>query len=231
MTTPPAALTSEKTKLFIHEPRGTRVILNYINHRGNYCSVGLLTTAWTALHLQQDIDQLHRIPVAHGFLRALGRGWNGRCGWGSNPGSSSAELFSLQSSALVGTGTGFPGRKPQDSTPGIFTVLRLESATRCCQPTPHIPAACKWSRIMAKLQWLVIPVFYLKQMCVLVDSDILWLLLLLLFIVAVENISAPKAFGGNFFPTHCLITHPPSFSLCIHCETTVSQRGIHLSGC
>lgn len=35
MTTPPAALTSEKTKLFIHEPRGIRVILNYINCGGN----------------------------------------------------------------------------------------------------------------------------------------------------------------------------------------------------
>lgn len=191
------------------------------------CSVGLLSTEWASLNLQQDIDQLHRIPVAHGFLWALGRGWNGR---GGVPTQVPA-LLSLQDSALVGSGTGFPGRKPQDSTPGIFSVLRLQSATRCCQPTPHIPAACKWSKIMAGPQWLVIPVFYLEQMCVLVDSDILWLLLLLLVSVAIENISVPKAFGGNFFPTHCLITHPPSFSLCIHCETTVSQRGIHLSGC
>lgn len=35
VTTPPAAVTSEKTKLFIHEPRGTRRILNYTICRGN----------------------------------------------------------------------------------------------------------------------------------------------------------------------------------------------------
>lgn len=44
------------------------------------CSVGLLSTEWASLNLQQDINQLHRIPVAHGFLWALGRGWNGRGG-------------------------------------------------------------------------------------------------------------------------------------------------------
>lgn len=70
-------------------------------------------------------------------------------------------VVSLQNGALVGTGTGFRGRKPRDSTPGM-TVPRLsglQSAARGCQPKPHIPAVCKWSRIMAKLQWLVVPVF------------------------------------------------------------------------
>lgn len=90
------------------------------------------------------------------------------------------QVWRLQDSAgllvsVVGKGTGFHGRKPQDSAPGILTVLAgLQSATRCCQPTPHTPAVCKRSRILAKLQGLVVPVFYLKtDVCVLVDSDIL----------------------------------------------------------
>lgn len=62
--------------------------------------------------------------------------------------------------------------------------------------------------------------FTLQQMCVLVDSDILFLLLLLLFIVAVdENISTPKAFAGNFFPTQSYHTFTHS-----HFASTVKRQ-------
>lgn len=171
MTTPPAALTSEKTKLFIREPRGTRVILNYINHRGNdlfsWAAYYWVSFSWSAAwHWSTP----QNFCFAQGLLGAVGRGCNGRCGgcWVPVRAGGLCWVVGLQSSALVGTGTGFHGRKPQGSTPGIFTVLSgRQSATRCCQPTPHIPAVCKWSRILAKLQWLVVPVFYLKtNVCV-----------------------------------------------------------------
>lgn len=69
----------------------------------------------------------HKISVARRFLRAVGRGWKCRCGgfWVPVHAGELCWAVSLQNSALVGTGTGFHGRKPQDSTPGIFAVLRL----------------------------------------------------------------------------------------------------------
>lgn len=196
------------------------------------CSVGLLTAEWAFLRLQCDTDQLHKIPVTHRFLRAVGRGWNGR--WVPVHAGGLCWVVSVQNSALVGTDTGFHGRKPQDSTPGIFTVLRLsglQSATWCCQPKPHIPAVCKWSKIMAKLQWLVVPVFYLRtDVCVSSFRHPFFFAVIIAFCCNSWKRLNSQGFCWKFLP-HAVLSHIHSFSLCIHCETTVSQRAIHLSGC
>jgi len=72
--------------------------------------------------------------------------------------------------------------------------------------------------------------FNLGQVCALVDYAILFFNYCFFFL-AVKNISILRAFAAKFSPMYCLITGPPSFSLCIHCETAVSQRGVHLNGC
>lgn len=163
MTTPPAALTSEKNKTVhpwakrnqsdskLHKLwRKWLVQLDYLllNELFFICSMTLINSAKFLLPRGSSgllVEAEMASVEAGGSKSMLVDSW----------------VVSFQNSALVGTGTGFHGRKPQDSTPGM-TVLRLsglQSATRRCQPKPHIPAVCKWSRIMAKLQWLVVPVF------------------------------------------------------------------------
>lgn len=79
MTTPPAAPTSEKTKLFIREPRGTRVILNYINRRGSdlfsWAAYYWVSFSWSAAwHSSTPQNFCH----PQRLLRAVGRGWKGQ---------------------------------------------------------------------------------------------------------------------------------------------------------
>lgn len=125
VTTPPAALTFEKTKLFIHEPRGTRVILNDIICRGNDLfgrSAYYRTSFFSSAVWHWSTSRKFLLPT--GVLRAVGRSWNARCGcwWVQVHADGLCWVLSLQDGALVGTG--FHSRKPGDRTPGIFTALK-----------------------------------------------------------------------------------------------------------
>lgn len=145
MTTPPAAPTSEKTKLFIHEPRGTRVILNYINCRGNDLGCLLLNEL---LFICSMTLINHRISVPMGSSGLLVEAGNA----GVEAAGSGFQSMLLYSAEFLVSRTPekcpgrhrIHGKKPQDSTPGIFTVLRLAFSqlhgAANLHPTPQLYA-------------------------------------------------------------------------------------------